>query len=326
MQRLTVVLLFAALMVQLPAKAQDDPLLKMLENSVAYQDGAHFLATLDLSLKTAPERTQELIRTALLLAPNKEKEILALLAPDQAPVITLADGEKADSRIATLNAPEPEPGFFAARAWDGEVSLGGSLLTGNTSEKALSLGLKLGRVSESWEHHFSLVGDYSRNEERTTKERVLANYNSKYFAWDRGYAFGLVDFELDTFSEFDWRTSQAVGVGYRVIERENMSWDLEGGPGVRETKLAADGVELEFVGVARSNYNWHITDTIDFTNLSSLFVGSERTTFSNDAGFTAKFTEKLSGRLSLYFKYDTSVPAGQENLDTATRASIVYDF
>lgn len=326
MLRLAVLSLIAIFVAQLPVKAQGDPLVKMLENSVAYQDGAHFLATLDLSLKTAPQRAQELIRKALYLAPDKEKEILALIATEQAPTIMLADGESADSRIATLNAPEPEPGFFAARAWDGEVSLGGSLLTGNTSEKALSLGLKLDRVSEAWEHHFSLVGDYSRNEERTTKERVLANYNSKWFAWDRGYAFGLVNFELDTFSEFDWRTSQAVGVGYRVVERENMTWDLEGGPGARETKLAADGVELEFVGVARSNYNWHITDTIDLTNLSSLFVGSERTTVSNDAGLTAKFTEKLSGRLSLYFKYDTSVPAGQKNLDTATRASIVYDF
>jgi putative salt-induced outer membrane protein len=312
----------------LPANAQvaPDPLLKMLENSVAYKKGKHFIPTLELAISTAPERVQDLIRKALALAPDKEKEILALIAPEKAPEITLASGESVSERIATLNAPKPKLGFFSPKAWDGEVSLGGSLLTGNTSEKAISLGLKLDRNTELWEHHFSILGDYSRNEERTTKERVLANYNSKWFLWDRGYAFGLLDFELDSFSEFDWRVSEAIGAGYRVMERETMTWDLEGGPGLRETKLAANGVQTEVIAVARSIYNWHINSKLKFLDQASVFSGSKRTTFINDAGFTAKFTDQLSGRLSLYIKYDTSVPDGQENLDTATRASIVYDF
>lgn len=325
---LRAVIIVLGILVMLPAKAQatPDPLFKMLENSVTYKKGEHFLPTLELTISTAPERTQDLVRKALGLAPDKEKEILALIAPEKAPEITLASGESVSERIATLDAPEPELGFFSPKAWDGEVSLGGSLLTGNTNEKAISLGLKLDRNTELWEHHFAIVGDYSRNEERTTKERILANYNSKWFLWDRGYAFGLLDFELDTFSEFDWRTTQAVGAGYRVVELETMTLDLEGGPGLRETKLAADGVQTEIIALLRSTYNWHITDTIKFQDQASIFAGSKRTTFINDAGITAKFTDQLSGRLSLYFKYDTSVPDGQENLDTATRASIVYDF
>lgn len=326
---------FLIFLLSLPVHAQEpaDAMRLMIMKSMSFKEGAHFLATLEIAIDTAPDRAEEFVALALEISPDQEKEIMSIAVGAvgaEAGDLVLPTGQLPQERLAEIEneerAQRQSLGFFSTKAWDGELSLGGSLLTGNTSEKALSVGLKLARVNEIWEHHFAVQGDYSRNANQTTKERILSNYNSKWFAWKRGYLFGLVDFELDSFSEFDWRTSQAVGGGYRVIERENMALDLEGGPGVRETKLASDGVQFEFVGVARSNYSWQITDALKFIDIASVFVGSDRTTFSNDAGLTAKFTKRLSGRLSFYTKYDTSVPENQENLDTATRATIVYDF
>lgn len=306
----------------------DDALKRMIERAADYQEGQHFLAVVMMAIETDPDHAGELANFAIRLHPASEVALLEAIEAQEMPVY-LANGDTPAERltqIAEAEAAKPKPRFFAPGAWDGEVSLGGSFLTGNTEEKAVSLGLKLDRIDEEWEHHFDIQADYSSNRGRTTKERFLLGYDSKWFYLNRGYIFALTDFQRDSFSEFDWRVSEAVGLGYRLYESEAMRWDVEGGPGARQTKLAANGVQSEFIFVARSNYNWKFRDNMEFTDTASVFIGSERTTLTNAAAVTADLTERLSGRIGFHVKYDTSVPLGQEKLDTATRASIVYGF
>lgn len=304
-------------------------LLAMIDKAAAQPKKKDLLVdVLMLAIDTAPAAAEVLVNRAIAAAPDQEIAILRAFGsgkPELAATTRLADGRTAVATLAAHDA-QPKPGFFSAKGWDGEVALGGSYLTGNTEEQAVSLGVRLDHVRGPWEHHFDTTIDYSRNTGVTTKERLLSNYQVKWFFSERGYAFGQADFELDKFSEFDWRLAEAGGLGYRVLQWANGSWDLEGGPGSRQTKLAAGGTDIEFVAVLGSNLKWRINDKLRFSNDSSVFIGSERTTFSNDAGLSISLTSSWSGRLSFYFQHDTSVPTGQDKTDTATRLSVVYGF
>lgn len=305
------------------------PLMTMIGKAAARADKPNLLIdVLMMAIETAPSAAGALINHAIAAAPQHEIAILRALGQEQpalAGSITLAGGTSPADRLAAHDA-QPKPGFFSAKGWDGEVALGGSHLTGNTEEQAVTLGIKLDHKTDAWEHHFDTTLDYSRNTGVTTKERLLSNYQAKWFFSDRGYGFGQANFEFDKFSEFDWRLAEAVGLGYRVWEWSTGSWDLEGGPGSRQTKLAANGTQTEFIGVLASNVRWAINDKLRFTNKSSVFIGNDRTTLSNDAAFSISLTDSWSGRLSFYIQHDSSVPLGQEKTDTASRLSVVYGF
>ncbi|MFZ5610495.1 MAG: DUF481 domain-containing protein [Pseudomonadota bacterium] len=324
--------LILALALSLPplawAQAPSEPLARMIDKAAVREKGKYLVPTLMMAIETAPEQAAMLAERAIMAAPAKEKAILKALAAGKVEV-RFGDGATPKDRLATVAAREaarPKPGFFAAESWDGEVTLGGSLLTGNTKEKAVTAGVKLDRAVGRREHRFAATGDYSTNEGVTTKERLLASYSTKWFVGTRGYVFGLIDFELDTFSEFDWRLSEAGGLGYRLIERDGLGWDLEGGPGARQTRLEDNGTGTEFIFVGRSDLLWTVNENLKFTNKTTAFFGSTRITLTNDAGFTASLTERLAGRLSFYIKHDSAVPPGQVKTDTATRASLVYGF
>lgn len=315
------------------AQAPANPALTtMIRKAAASGDVKLLKSTLGLALQTQPEAAEALVRRALDAMPGSEKDILAtavetdpalaqsVVLPGQ---VTIAQRQEA---IAAAEAAKPVPGFFNASAWTGEAVIGGSVISGNTEEKAVNAGIRLDRVMGKWEHGFSLLADYSENNGQTTKKRLAANYNTKWFAWERGYVFGLIDFEFDDFQQFDYRLSEAVGVGYRVLQNDRMTLDIEGGPGARQTKFAVGGTENEFIFVLGSDYDFLIRDGLKFTNDTAAFIGSDRTTLSNIAALTAQLTDRISGRFSFEAQHDTSVPVGQVRTETATRISLVYGF
>jgi len=315
------------------AQSPADPLLAtMIAKAGARGDVKILRTTLLLALETQPEAAEALIRRAIEAMPGEETALLkavvgadasfadTIILPGQ---VTIAQRQQ---QIAEEKAAQPIPGFFDPASWDGEATLGGSLISGNTQEQAINFGLKLDRVMGAWEHNFVMLGDYSRNNRALTKQRLSANYNTKWFAWENGYVIGLIDFEYDEFQQFDWRLSQAVGLGYRVLRGERMTWDIEGGPGARQTQFANGGLQNEFIFALSSDYDFLIREGLKFTNDTTFFLGLDRITLSNIAAFTAQLTERISGRFSFEAQHDTSVPVGQVRTETATRASIVYGF
>lgn len=315
------------------AQEPADPMLaSMIANAGARGDGKLLSSTLLLAIETQPEAAEALLRRAIEAMPAEETALLEAVAstnPEIAAKIILPGQVTIAQRqqdIADAKAAEPLPGFFEFSSWSGEATLGGSLISGNTEEQAINVGLKLDRAVGKWEHNFVLLGDYSRNQGEVTKQRVSASYNTKWFALEHGYVFGLIDFEYDDFQLFDWRLSEAIGGGYRVLRSKRMTLDLEGGPGARQTQFSGGDLENEFIFVLASDYDFLIRDDLTFTNDTSIFIGANRTTLNNVAAFTAQLTERISGRFSFEAQHDTSVPEGQDRTQTATRASIVYGF
>ena len=63
----------------------------------------------------------------------------------------------------------------------------------------------------------------------TTAERYLISGKSDYRLSDISYLFGTVDYEDDRFSGYDYRATEVVGYGRRVLNTETMTLELEAG-------------------------------------------------------------------------------------------------
>ncbi|MEM8800417.1 MAG: DUF481 domain-containing protein [Pseudomonadota bacterium] len=308
------------------------PLETMLEKAATRSDGEFLIPTLLMAIETEPDAAETLIQKAIAVAPDKAKDILDAVAVERpviAEVVEVAPGQSVVEEIAryeAIEAAKPLPGFFASEVWNGEISLGGAVLTGNTEELSIVVGGKANRTTKRWEHSLNLVAELSENNDVQTKERVYTDANIRHFRWDRGYIFALADFELDTFSEFDYRVSEAVGVGYRVLNSDRQSWDVEGGPGARHTQFADGDFVNDFVFTMNSRYSLTIRDGLVFTDDLSILVGTGQQTFTNTAGLTAQLYGNLSARFSFFIQHDTGVPVGIDPTDTATRLNFVYGF
>ncbi len=215
-------------------------------------------------------------------------------------------------------------GFF--EGWDGEGELGAFLTTGNVDDLGLVLALGLRKETTHWRHSVNAAIDYQETNDETSRERFFLGYTGNYKINERLYAYLLLSAERDTFAGFDSRFSQSVGLGYRVIERERLKLDVEGGPALRQTSYIDGEDEFTVSGRIAGNLAWTIAPNATFTQSAEAFIESSNSTFNAVSAVTTKMSDALSLRASFDVRHETDPPLGRKSTDTTTRITVVYDF
>lgn len=303
----------------------------ILEVAAKERDGDAFVEIAVLVARAQPDHSTAIFTVARCLEPGSEG-LLTKAANESAQTAKGASGE-----VSGKTASDGKKRFLDLGAWEGGIELGLSLSSGNTREQAFAVGLELKRViSERWDHKLEFDVDYARRLGVTSKERYRGLYQLFYRGWERRYLYSFIAGERERFSAFDYRITESIGAGYQIFDGPRQKWSLEGGPGLRQTKLSTlplnmtttigGGFGNEFIGVLNSDYELQLIEGLSFSNKTRLFVGEARTTIANEMALKARFNGALSARLSLDVKYDSEVLAGTHNTDTLTRATIVYDF
>lgn len=215
----------------------------------------------------------------------------------------------------------------AAHDWSAEVELGGNRTTGNTETESVRFAGAVDHRYGDWHHHYEATFDLARDDGKTNAQRLTTAIDTRFSISDRFWAFGHADYEDDRFGSFDYRFTEAVGLGYRLIDTESFSLSVEAGPGARQTKLIdSDDIENELIGRAKIATAWAISETAELTNDTSVVVGRERTTTKSITALTVKIIDTLSARLAFEVRNDSEVEPGREKTDTLTTATLVYGF
>lgn len=234
-------------------------------------------------------------------------------------IVAAIAAEQAARREAELR----QAGFF--ENWKGSGQLGGSFATGNSDVVALAAGLALGRDGIAWRHTLNASADLQRDSGNTTQERFGVNWQSDWKFSERGWLFGRVGWERNQVAGLTSRFTEAVGVGYRLVDNPRVRWDVEGGPALVQARFT-DRRENSFAVRGGTSFLWNINDDLAFTEEASILYQANNTALQSTTALTARLFDALSARFSFTVAHETDPPAGLERTDTVTRATLVYDF
>ncbi len=297
----------------------------------ALQGPAVLEAAMIDSIVEAPRSVGAIVARAAALLPRKSDRLVRVareafpgFAHDIGPAVAASGvpSESGDHERPTVSAAAD-----AALGWSGEIDLGASLVTGNTERTALSGSARVILDRVRWTHEFRARADFAEDQDETTEQRVFASLETNYKIDARLYIFGKASYEDDRFSGFDYRITETAGVGYRLIDTDDVTFKVELGPGARQTRIqATDEFENEAVGSLSGDFAWWVSEGAEVTEETSVIVGSERTTIDTTAAFTTEIVDPIAARFSFNLRHDTEVPAGSESTDTLTKASLVYKF
>ncbi|MEL6531237.1 MAG: DUF481 domain-containing protein, partial [Pseudomonadota bacterium] len=210
--------------------------------------------------------------------------------------------------------------------WTGQGELGAFRSTGNTSNTGITAGLTLERVGIDWRHKLTALADFQRTNGVTTREQFLGAYEVNYDVSDRLFLYGLAQYERDRFQGFSARYSGSGGIGYRVIDNENMQLSVKGGPAYRQTEFIDGGSDSSVAGLAALDFDWKIAENLKLTEDASAFIQSGNSTYISSTGLVAKLGGGLSASLSYTIEHDTDPPLGAVQTDTLSRITLIYDF
>lgn len=222
-----------------------------------------------------------------------------------------------------------------AQGWRGSFALSASGTSGNTDNGELSAAGRLTYGVGDWNHLIGFAAEYGEANGTKSEESFFATYEgSRYFS-EQFYLFGLGRVQFDGFqtdaagNSIEGDTTDAFfgfGPGYRVLNEENHTWRVQGGPGVRYFEEVTGNDETEVGFIVSSRYYYAFNDTVSFTMDTDILGSDINTVVSNDAGVNYRMSDNLSTRVSYRTEYNTDPAAGLKSTDNTLGVSLVLGF
>jgi len=220
---------------------------------------------------------------------------------------------------------------MAGSNWKGAAEAGAVITKGNTETKTLNGKLSFTHERNKWRHHINLEalktsGEDVNGDENTTAERYLAAGKSDYKFGKHSYMFGMLQYDDDRFSGYEYQATGALGYGLRVIHEPHLFLDLEAGPGARQSKIKNGDTENEFIIRASGNLEWKITETTLFSQSLISDFGEKSTIVISVSALAAQIVGNLSMKTSLRLKRTSDVPPDIKKTDAELALTLVYNF
>ena len=211
--------------------------------------------------------------------------------------------------------------------WNSEAELGFVKTTGNTETETFLLKAKVINTREKWKH--TARGEALRNAEGddiVTAERYFLSGKSEYTFRRRSYVYGLITYDDDRFSGFDYIVTGILGYGRVVMERESLKLNLEVGAGGRQSEPEIGETDNETVGRAAGDFEWKISKSATFIQELSTDVGEVKSISRSLTALSTKINSYLSSRIAYQVRYTSEVPPGIEKKDTELTFTLVAKY
>lgn len=268
-----------------------------------------------------PETLNAVVKTAKKSNPSSVAEI-------DAQVAALAHGASFKKAQQAANA-----GYF--RAWTGEVELGASVLTGNTEEQAFAAAVDLEKQTAKWDHDLNATIDHKRESGETTKDRYFLAYSSQRKLSRRLYVVGVLWGERDRFAGYNFRFSESLGLGYRLVDRPGLKLRVEAAPALRQASYLSDASDhsddannYESTAAARvAGYlTWRLSPRLEYTQSLVTYLDTKNATLLAASALTTRLQGPLSARASYEVRHEEAPPQGRRKTDATSRLTLVFGF
>jgi putative salt-induced outer membrane protein len=214
----------------------------------------------------------------------------------------------------------------ALAEWTGKGDIGASFASGNTENEVATANLELKNTVDKWQHTVGFAGNYGSQDGDKTAQRWEVRGQTQYAITDRAYGFGAARYENDEFSQYDYQSSLAGGLGYKFIDTERTKFWVQGGPGyryakIRETNESEDGVIFR----GDLGFEQQLTETTKIVDRFLVEAGSDNTYLQNDLGLEVTISGALGLRVGYQVRHNTDVEPAVENTDTLVTVGLLYE-
>lgn len=230
------------------------------------------------------------------------------------------DIDRADDNRRFGN-PDFRPGL------SGSASLSYSGISGENDSQELTAGARLRYAQGQWVQSIGFAVDFAEFENSSTSEEVFAVYDANYYFDDSFYAFALGRISTDGLADRADETATdafiGFGPGYRIVNREDLTWRVQAGIGVSYLENGDGDDETETGYIASSRLYWKLTDTVFATNDTDILKSDSALRVNNDLGVNFKISDSFATRASYLTEYNDSRDVETDN---KLGLSLVYGF
>ena len=207
------------------------------------------------------------------------------------------------------------------------TDLGMNIVRGNNTVTQLSFGAGVGYDAENFETSVdgTTIINEQTNAQNTRRSTLSANYTHKLGRnWT---ATGLYQFESDEQQDLEGRSLFGGALGKRLVNSKRNRFDLNGGLVMNLEKFTGLPSEETLEGLLGASYRLRSRVDIDL----SLFVfpnleQSDRIRSQFDGTLSLDVVADLDMKLTVYNRYDSQPPAGNDKNDAGMTLGLSWSY
>ncbi len=223
-----------------------------------------------------------------------------------------------------VKALNPPPG-----KWNGSITLGANLQSGNTDRVSATIGADSTRRTEKDRVSLRFLFNYAKEDDNLTARNTYGALKYDYFLTKKMYAYLGVEMLSDEFKDLQLRTVVGPGIGYQIWDEPDKSLFLEAGMAYFSENFEEGEDDHWFTARLASNLRWKIFGPIIFTDYMVIYPSLTDFGEFQLRNETALLSPILSGwslKLANILEHDSSPSPGVKKSDFYWILGLQYDF
>lgn len=226
-------------------------------------------------------------------------------------------------RVESVNPP------VVKVKWDGNVTAGANLQTGNTERTSVSLGAEAVKKTDIDRATFRLLYNYAEEGGGMSARNIFGAVKYDYFFTKKFYGYLSVEMLNDRFRDIKLRNVIGPGAGYQLWDDGASSLLVELGAAYFSEDLYA-GVDDSWVTTrAAAAFAWKLTENLKFTDslvLNNRLEDPGDYQLRNEAAVSTGIGANWAMKLTNIIEYDSEPSPGFKNSDIFWILGLQYSF
>ena len=168
---------------------------------------------------------------------------------------------------------------------------------------------------------------YSESEEKTSANKYNIELDYNHMINEKLYSYMGINYIKDELSDYDYRLNMGPGLGYKLIEDEIQTVDIQGGLDYAYDKYKNGTNDNYLAGRTELNYKYKFSENLDFKQMISYlasFEDANKYFVVSDSSLEVNMTKNLS--LGVSYNMDYTNQTQKEKLDKKFLTSLIVDF
>ena len=168
---------------------------------------------------------------------------------------------------------------------------------------------------------------YSESDENTSANKYNVELDYNHMINEKLYSYMGINYIKDQLSDYDYRLNIGPGLGYKFLEDEIQTIDIQGGLDYAYDKYNNGLKDNYLAGRTELNYKYKFSQSVEFKQMLSYlasFEDGEKYFAVSDSAIGVKMTQNLS--LGVSYNMDYTNKTEKEKLDTKFLTSLIIDF
>mgnify|MGYP003500134269 CR=1 FL=1 len=168
---------------------------------------------------------------------------------------------------------------------------------------------------------------YSESDENTSANKYNVELDYNHMINKKLYSYMGINYIKDQLSDYDYRLNIGPGLGYKFLEDEIQTIDIQGGLDYAYDKYNNGLKDNYLAGRTELNYKYKFSENLDFKQMISYlasFEDANKYFVVSDSSLEVNMTKNLS--LGVSYNMDYTNQTEKEKLDKKFLTSLIVDF